>query len=668
MSDNSIARVHYFERQFLRTQDFTAEQQYHLAMRRRHNIAHHIWGVVAGLRLEVDKDNNLFVGSGMAIDGYGRELILAQKQPLSRAAFDEKDSDLLGVWLIYERISGDPAQAGYVGCGSNGAGSEYRWQELARPRLDTIDPNFPDMRRPKSVPDGDWNFDPSRTPPDDPKREWPVFLGQIRREPNPDQPGDYSYSVVQAEYNQPYAGLVGEAIVAPSGRAHLQIGAERPNDPRRFAVFIRDPESPQLLEPSPSLEIHKEGLITVHGATTVYGDLTMAGGGIEFGVGTASAKQARPWQIYHHVEQTSPDDSQTDAIPEALHQLRIEMALGAQRLSQVVVGAWSPDDQAFKPCLTVADNCQVTVHGNLVVQGVLTEGQARPKPEITSQARALALSATLSKISKTVSPTSNEEEIVRRMLDQEGSRQKIVNILVENQGRLRDFVNVLLSNETGRSVIINSLVTSAAGQAVISALLDSVAGQAIVINSLLTDSEKRQAVISSLLASATGRSAVVTSLLDSDVGRQAVIDGLLASDDALQTILKQLAANETSRNELTRGLLESNVGRQAVIAALLDTDTGRDAVVSHLSVDDAALRHVMRGLVADTGTRITVVDVQLETGETISYLIERLLDADEGLRAIAQELDDNDARISAFVAALKEFPDLATRLRDELAP
>ena len=63
----------------LRPQDFGDEQAYHIAMRRRHIIAHHLWGIVRGLELAVE--NALFVQPGIAVDGYGRELILSARRP-----------------------------------------------------------------------------------------------------------------------------------------------------------------------------------------------------------------------------------------------------------------------------------------------------------------------------------------------------------------------------------------------------------------------------------------------------------------------------------------------------------------------------------------------------------------------------------------------------------
>jgi hypothetical protein len=72
-----ISRVHYFDHQFLREEDFKDEQNYHLGMRRRHNRLLHTWGVAEGLRLSAPSGaSRVTVSAGTAIDGAGREIAL----------------------------------------------------------------------------------------------------------------------------------------------------------------------------------------------------------------------------------------------------------------------------------------------------------------------------------------------------------------------------------------------------------------------------------------------------------------------------------------------------------------------------------------------------------------------------------------------------------------
>ena len=109
MDADMVARPHYFERQFLRTQDFVVEQAYQLTMQRRHTIAEHIWGIVRGLEVTIDADGDLSVLPGMAVDGYGRVVLLAQQQSIPKGVFDDK-GDTLEVWVVYRQTPSDSLQ------------------------------------------------------------------------------------------------------------------------------------------------------------------------------------------------------------------------------------------------------------------------------------------------------------------------------------------------------------------------------------------------------------------------------------------------------------------------------------------------------------------------------------------------------------------------------
>jgi hypothetical protein len=83
--DEQIQRLHYFDNQFLKAEDFTTEQEYHLEMRRRHNQVLHTKGVAEGLQIKKTSDRVITVQAGTAIDGYGKEIILLKDLPISLA-------------------------------------------------------------------------------------------------------------------------------------------------------------------------------------------------------------------------------------------------------------------------------------------------------------------------------------------------------------------------------------------------------------------------------------------------------------------------------------------------------------------------------------------------------------------------------------------------------
>lgn len=83
-----IKRLKYFTHQFLREQDFEAEQNYHIAMRRLHNRSVHGWGIVEGLVVRKKGDKAITIDPGVAIDGEGREIILTTQVTRDLSSFE----------------------------------------------------------------------------------------------------------------------------------------------------------------------------------------------------------------------------------------------------------------------------------------------------------------------------------------------------------------------------------------------------------------------------------------------------------------------------------------------------------------------------------------------------------------------------------------------------
>lgn len=402
MSSQNLSRVNYFTNQFLRTQDFVDEQQYHLSMLRRHLVSHHIWGIVQGLTFSVD-ENSFCVQPGIAIDGYGRILVLPEKQAISMQAFAEKGAKTLDVWLMYHLSGSDQAPPGYSGCGEESR-RFYRWQEIPRLRLTVPDPRFPNRREPKGVPDGDLKFDGTQSPPDDPAQAWPVFLGQVMHDP------DNTDGVLSVNLdNRPYAGSRAQQIMSPSGRAWMQVGSESPAIPRQFAIFVKneDERSPlprlEILKP-PQLQSEENPdhtdawQIALRGETALHGSLKIEKGAVQWEtpVEEADVTQACPWQLYR-VKKSVQDTTKTPGntpIDSDQHELRIEIDGNSGGKNQFVVGYWSDEDGAFHKCFTVDDNCAVTVHGNLIVEGKL-QGVSQLRPPVLSEAVKQSASAGL---------------------------------------------------------------------------------------------------------------------------------------------------------------------------------------------------------------------------------------------------------------------------------
>lgn len=336
MSSDDLTRVRYTPRQFLGAEDFKDEQAYHLGMRRRHNIAHHTWGIVNGLELKVEEEDNLFIQPGFAVDGFGRELALPQRQSVPVTMFDEKGRDALDVFLVYDRLATDTAEDGT--CEADG--EPNRWLEGAHVEVHPAQQDEDYRIKPPGVTEADRSFGAQSAPPDDPARRWPVYLGRFERQRGKDR--RYTYQEVLD--NRPYAGLVGEQIVTPwSNGTRVELG-KRNSSHSRFAVQFGS-------NTLPVLEVRR-GNTVIRAQTRIEGDVMVKGGlalaqcGDDPGSGN--------WGIYRA----------SVPAPETGECLRVTMGGSGA----VIVGAWDADGN-FKKCLTISDSGGVTVHGDLRVEG-----------------------------------------------------------------------------------------------------------------------------------------------------------------------------------------------------------------------------------------------------------------------------------------------------------
>jgi hypothetical protein len=115
-----IERLNYYEGEFLGAADFQAEQDYLRDMRRRHNVGQHTWGIVSGLDLvQLPKGVNtvngppavdVYVQPGMAVDAFGREIVVLNKAQLTpdlfAPYFDASNAgpQTMYVWISYAQV------------------------------------------------------------------------------------------------------------------------------------------------------------------------------------------------------------------------------------------------------------------------------------------------------------------------------------------------------------------------------------------------------------------------------------------------------------------------------------------------------------------------------------------------------------------------------------
>jgi hypothetical protein len=150
MATDEILRLHYYERQYLGAADLEDQQSYLRDMRRRHNIGQHTWGIVIGMLLveePVAGDPtavDVYIQPGMAIDGFGREIIVlapVKLDPQLFAAFANEQHR--SVWVRYDQELANKAQGGFAQC--SGTNQFGRIQETYRIVVDPKPPTHDDV-------------------------------------------------------------------------------------------------------------------------------------------------------------------------------------------------------------------------------------------------------------------------------------------------------------------------------------------------------------------------------------------------------------------------------------------------------------------------------------------------------------------------------------------
>src|SRR3546814_10975866 len=91
-----------------------AEQTFHLEAFRRHLLAAPSWGILSGLGLAVD-EGAIVIEPGLAVDGYGRVLLLDRPIPIAAQAFVDRDTTELDVFLVYSMTLERSRGAGHCG-------------------------------------------------------------------------------------------------------------------------------------------------------------------------------------------------------------------------------------------------------------------------------------------------------------------------------------------------------------------------------------------------------------------------------------------------------------------------------------------------------------------------------------------------------------------------
>lgn len=108
---DEVKRLNYFHSQFLKAEDFQAEQNYHRFMRQHLNRAFHDWGIVYGLEVTATStgEKQIVVSPGMALDKEGREIIVPEGLPKTIDLNEYNDDREVLITIDFTEVLDDPA-------------------------------------------------------------------------------------------------------------------------------------------------------------------------------------------------------------------------------------------------------------------------------------------------------------------------------------------------------------------------------------------------------------------------------------------------------------------------------------------------------------------------------------------------------------------------------
>ena len=285
---SDIQRLHYTPRQFLGSADMADEQTYLRDMRRRHNLGPHTWGIVVGLELEErprlgsPDEVDVYVKPGLAIDGFGREIVVAAPYKLDTAEFAAFGSKrYVDVWIAYDEELLRRAGAGYQQCAATEQFTRIRERSASSPRRSrppmirswwmvsprsaAPTPTRPTRPRP-SCPMT--NLRPSRSYPMTPTSpRWFVRLGSVNWDGGRKPPAFVRDTNNRLLEERGYAGLVGAHLLAPAA-----------------SLTIRDRSTPTPLPNDEEGACRRgwKGSLRVDRLLTAKRDIQVHGGKIDF--------------------------------------------------------------------------------------------------------------------------------------------------------------------------------------------------------------------------------------------------------------------------------------------------------------------------------------------------------------------------------------------------
>src|SRR5262245_46467091 len=113
-------RPRFFEGQYLGADDLQSFLNYVREQDARHLLGAHTWGIVTGMELVSSTSPggtlDYFLTPGIAIDGYGRMIVIAATYRLTTELFTSQPTGRVSVWIRYEEAPFSGTRPGFQVC------------------------------------------------------------------------------------------------------------------------------------------------------------------------------------------------------------------------------------------------------------------------------------------------------------------------------------------------------------------------------------------------------------------------------------------------------------------------------------------------------------------------------------------------------------------------
>ncbi len=381
-------KVSFKDHRILQASDLEEQRDFHIQRRWQHNLAMHSWGILCGLTINCEgidpQRPSLEVRPGMALDGYGREIILTKSLSALRTNQLLDPGLSYDVWIRFREIHDEIDDTLDDDCEGE-LGTMQRIHDEPEVFVRTTSKRQSgSVKTPSDVPIEDLGFTASQAMKFDSDILWPVFLGRIER---------INAVWTLDETERYYGGLIAQRIEFPNdmreptreankpdtklfGRTMIINGGDPTDKKLRFAVveLAVDTETSGLddiAKRNKPFSIRQEEASTqIH----LNADRIVAEGHLQFkdGAGielqpravTETTKRTIGWGIFSELQVPSKQNEPFGNV------LEFAMPADEDGTNHITFGATNSDGE-FKKILSINSDQSVDIFGTLRVHGAI---------------------------------------------------------------------------------------------------------------------------------------------------------------------------------------------------------------------------------------------------------------------------------------------------------